>query len=148
MKKLNVGLFIDTFYPMVDGVVTDVDNLATILSETCNVTVFTVKPADKSKKDEREHAYKVVRAKSSSLFFLDYDLPRPGSDKEFLKILNESDLDAVYFHSPMSLAKHAIKYAKSKNIPIISHMHSQYKRDFMRATHSRLLTKILLKIII
>ncbi|MBE7073475.1 MAG: glycosyltransferase family 4 protein [Clostridiales bacterium] len=143
-KKLKIGFFIDTFYPMVDGVVTVVDNLATLLSDKCDVTVFTVAPADKTKVDTKEHKYNVVRCKSSKLFFLDYDLPRPGSDKVFLQELNNSDLDLVYFHSPMSLAKYAIKYAKEKNIPIMSHMHSQYKRDFKRATHSKLLTNILM----
>lgn len=148
MKKLHVGMFVDTFYPMVDGVVTVVDNLAKELSKKCKVTVFTIKPADKNKVDNVKHSYEVVRAKSKSIFFLDYDLPTPGSDKEFKKALKDSDLDIVYFHSPMILAKHAIKYAKEKNIPIISHMHSQYKRDFYRATHSKLLTKFLLNKII
>ena len=36
----------------------------------------------------------------------------------FKKALKESDLDAVYFHSPMMLAKKAIKYAK-KHIEIV-----------------------------
>ena len=42
MKKLKVGLFIDTWYPMVDGVIMVVDNYAKRLSEFCDVTVFTV----------------------------------------------------------------------------------------------------------
>lgn len=42
MKKLKVGLFIDTWYPMVDGVIMVVDNYAKRLSKFCDVTVFTV----------------------------------------------------------------------------------------------------------
>lgn len=143
MKKLKVGLFIDTFFPMIDGVINVVDNQAKILSDRFDITVFTVKPP-KKKKDTIDHPYKVVRSKTLPVFFLDYDLPTPGLDKQFKKTLKNSDLDVVYFHSPMSIAKQGVKYAKKHNIPIISHMHSQFKRDFYRATHSKLLTKLLL----
>ena len=147
MQKLKIGLFIDTFFPMVDGVVNVLDNQAKLLSKWFDITVFTVSPADKNKKDTIEHPYKVVRCKSSSLFFLDYDLPRPSSDKQFKKELNESNLDLVYLHSPMFVAKEGVKYAKKRGIPIICHLHSQFKKDFQRATHSKLLTKMLLGII-
>lgn len=129
---------------MVDGVVIGVDNIAKELCDRCNVTVFTVAPANKNKTDTLPHPYNVVRCKSKSIFFLDYDLPTPGQDKAFQKTLNESNLDLVYFHSPMCLAKYAIKYAKKHNIPILSHMHSQYREDFYRATKSKLLSKLLL----
>lgn len=43
-EKLRVALFIDSFYPMIDGVVQVVDNYARILSRDCDVTVFTIKP--------------------------------------------------------------------------------------------------------
>ena len=38
MKK--VGLFIDTWYPMVDGVIKVVDNYARRLIQYCDVVVF------------------------------------------------------------------------------------------------------------
>ena len=38
MKK--VGLFIDTWYPMVDGVIKVVDNYARRLTKYCDVVVF------------------------------------------------------------------------------------------------------------
>ena len=37
---MKIGLFIDTFYPMVDGVVKVVDNYARELSKTDEVIVF------------------------------------------------------------------------------------------------------------
>ena len=39
-KKLNIAIFNDSFYPMIDGVVNVVDNYAKILSKKHNVTVF------------------------------------------------------------------------------------------------------------
>lgn len=145
MERFNVGIFIDTFYPMVDGVIQVVNNVATLLQEKCNITVFTIKPANKNKQDNREYNYNVVRCKSKNVFFFDYDMPVPRLDKKFIKTLNDSKLDIVYLHSPMAIGKCAVRYAKKHNIPIISHLHSQYKRDFYKSTHSRLLTKILLK---
>ena len=39
-SKIKVGLFVDTFYPMVDGVIRVVDNYARRLKDKCNVTVY------------------------------------------------------------------------------------------------------------
>ena len=39
-NKITVGLFVDTFYPMTDGVILVVDNYARHLTKYCNVIVF------------------------------------------------------------------------------------------------------------
>ena len=56
-KKLKIGLVIDCFFPMVDGVVIVVDNYAKQLSEYADVTVFT---AGNKISKTIEHPYKVV----------------------------------------------------------------------------------------
>ena len=43
MNKITVGLFNDSFMPMMDGVVMVVDNYAKRLSKFCNVVVFVPK---------------------------------------------------------------------------------------------------------
>ena len=129
---------------MIDGVINVVDNHAKALSDKLDITVFTLRPCGK-RQDTIAHPYKVVRCKSMPVFFLDYDLPLPSLDRKFKKALKESKLDLVYFHSPMTVAKAGIKYAKKHNIPIVSHMHSQFKKDYYRATRSKLLTKLLLR---
>jgi glycosyltransferase involved in cell wall biosynthesis len=141
-KKINIGLFIDTFYPMIDGVIQVVDNYARILSKTANVTVFA--PAPRTKFDDSALPYKVVRAKKLILPFLDYDLPMPQFDKKFKNELKKSNLDIVHIHSPFTIGKIGVKYAKKHNIPVVATMHSQFKKDFYRATKSKLITKILL----
>ena len=40
MDKINIGYFIDTFYPMIDGVIMVVDNYAKRLSKYANVYVI------------------------------------------------------------------------------------------------------------
>ncbi len=143
VQKIKIGFFCDAFYPMVDGVIHVVDNLATMLLNQCEITVFTVGSC-KRRKDDRSHPYKVVTCKTTPVFFLDYDMPCPNVDNAFKKALKESNLDIVYIHSPMGVAKMGVAYAKKMRIPVVSHLHSQYKRDFYRATRSKPLTNMLL----
>lgn len=142
MEKLKVGLFIDTWYPMVDGVIMVVDNYAKRLSKFCDVTVFTVNARGK---DKTSHRYKVVKCKRMKLKGIDYDLPLPKFDRKFKKELEKSNLDIVHIHSPFSLGKIGVKYAKKHNIPCVATMHSQYKQDFYKATHNKFITNIMLK---
>lgn len=142
MKRLKIGLFIDTFFPMIDGVIMVVDNYARRLAKFNDVTVFA--PAIPGKEsDDTTRPYKVVRAKSIPLFFIDYSLPAPAIDKNFKQELEKSDLDIVHIHSPFSIGKIGIKYAKKHNIPVIATMHSQFKQDFMRATKINFIANIL-----
>lgn len=146
MKKMKIGLFIDTFFPMVDGVVMVVDNYARRLAKFCDVTVFA--PNGRKEYDDSKLPYKVVRCKKKfPLLFLDYDLPMPKSDKAFKKELENADLDLVHIHSPFAIGKMGLKYAKKHNIPVVATMHSQFKQDFKRAVKLRGLTNIMVKTI-
>lgn len=143
-KRLKIGLFIDTYFPMVDGVIMVVDNYARRLQKFCDVIVFA--PEGRKRFDDSKLPYKVVRCKSKfPVVFLDYDLPMPNNDRKFMKQLKESKLDVVHIHSPFTIGKVGVKYAKKNNLPIISTMHSQYKKDFMQSTKSKLITKIMLR---
>ena len=146
MEKLKVGLFIDTFYPMVDGVIQVVDQYAKRLCKFCDVTVFTTKPR-KNKVDTIEHPYKVVRSKIMPVPGRDYDLALPGMDKEFKKAVKEADLDIIHIHSPFTIGKQGVKYAKKHNVPVIATMHSQYKQDFYKATKMKWLANLMTSII-
>ncbi|MBQ7453010.1 MAG: hypothetical protein IJS68_01945, partial [Clostridia bacterium] len=91
-KRLKVGLFIDTWFPMVDGVIMVVDNYAKRLSKFCDVTVFTMKP---TKKCDRTYPYKVVQCNAVKLGTFDYELPVPDFDAKFTRELEKSELDIV-----------------------------------------------------
>ena len=70
MKKLTIGLFNDSFFPMADGVIMVVDNYARVLSEYANVIVFVPKYTGKEY-DDSVFPYKVVRCHSLKVRFLD-----------------------------------------------------------------------------
>lgn len=141
---IKVGLFLDTYFPMVDGVINVVHNYASRLAADgdFDVTVFV---PEHGKKYEDDFPYKIVRCKSMRFFIIDYSLPTPKFDRKFKRALRESDLDIVHIHSPFMVGEMGVKYAKKHNIPVIATMHSQFEQDFYRVTHSKFITKMLLK---
>ena len=143
-KKLTIGLFVDTFFPMTDGVIMVVDNYAKRLAKDNNVIVFAPRYVGKDF-DDSIFNYKVVRCRSMKVPFIDYSLPMPKMDSHFQDKLKEYNLDIVHIHSPFTVGEAGIKYAKKNNIPVIATMHSQFKRDFMRAVHNDTLSNTLLK---
>ena len=132
---MKIGLFIDTFYPMIDGVVTVVDNYARILSNYKNTEVIVFAP-DTGKYDDSKLPYKVVRCKSIKLPKLDYSLPMPKIDLRFLKSLDKYNLDIIHIHSPFTIGRLGVEYAKKHNIPLFGTIHSQFYKDFYRAANN------------
>lgn len=140
-KRLKVALCIDTYFPMIDGVVMVVDNYAKRLSEFADVTVF-CPTIDKKYNDEFN--YKVVRSRSLKIPFFDYSLPCPNRDKDFLKHLEEENFDIIHIHSPFSIGKLGVRYAKEHHIPVVATMHSQFKQDIQRMFRLKPITPVLL----
>lgn len=128
MKK--VGLFIDTWYPMVDGVIKVVDNYARRLVKYCDVVVFCPEVKGFSKVEDARLPYQVVRCNSLPLLGNDYSLPTPILDPVFETQLVRSGIDIVHIHSPFSLGLAGVLYAKLHHLPVIATLHSQYKQDF------------------
>ncbi len=139
-KKINIGIFCDSFFPMVDGVINVIDNYAKRLIKYANVTVF----VPQGRGDYVDNfPYKVVRCnKRFKCPGLDYDLPLPELDPDFMDEIKNSNLDIVHIHSPFSIGKIGVKYAKKHNIPVVATCHSQFKKDFFEATKSDVLTAI------
>ncbi len=146
-NKKTIGLFIDAFYPMTDGVVLVVDNYAKRLMKKFNVIVFCPSYVDHDY-DDSIFPYKVVRCKSIKVPFIDYDYSIPKADRTFQKELEEYQLDLVHIHSPFTIGEEGIRYAKNHHIPSIGTVHSQYKQDFKRAVKINILTDTLTKKIV
>ena len=146
-NKITVGLFVDVFYPMTDGVVLVVDNYAKRLSKLCNVIVFCPRYLGKAFNDDI-FSYQIVRCQSLKMPIIDYSLPIPRMDYNFQNKLKKYHLDIVHIHSPFTIGKAGIKYAKKNHIPIVGTMHSQYKQDFKRAVKNDILANTLTKGII
>ena len=141
MSKLTIGFFNDSFYPLADGVIMVMDNYAKRLCKDNNVIVFV--PKYNKKFDDSKLPYKVVRCRSIKIPFLDYSLPLPLFDRQYRKILKNSNLDIVHIHSPFSIGNSGLRYARKHKIPSVATMHSQFKRDFKRVVKiDRIATKL------
>ena len=127
---MKVGLFIDTWYPMVDGVIKVVDNYARRLVNYCEVVVFCPETRGFSKEEDARLPYKVVRCSSLPLLNSDYDIPMPVLDPKFEAKLVLSGIDMVHIHSPFSVGMAGVLYAKLHRLPVVATLHSQYKQDF------------------
>ncbi|MBN2300167.1 MAG: glycosyltransferase [Acholeplasmataceae bacterium] len=142
-NKITIGLFVDSFFPMVDGVVVVVDNYAKQLSQKANIIVFA--PDSRKSKYVDESPYQVVRSIKAKIPFMDYDLSLPFLDYKYKKILKNAKLDIVHIHSPFTVSKTGIAYAKKHHIPVVATLHSQYKKDFYERTKSHIVSDIAIK---
>ena len=142
---LRIGMFVDTYFPMIDGVINVVHHYSTLLSEDENFEVVVFCPKTQDKKYKDEFPYRVERCKSVKIFFLDYCLPIPKLDCRFKKALKNSKLDIVHIHSPFMVGEAGVRYAKKHGIPVIATLHSQFEQDFYRATKSKCITKSMLR---
>lgn len=142
-KKITIGLFIDTYFPTIDGVVMVVHNYATRLSKVANVIVFC--PTIDKEFDDSNFNYKIVRSKSIKVSFMDYKVPTPNLDKKFCHLVENSKLDIVHIHSFFAIGKIGIKYAKKHNVPLIGTIHSQYQQDIYEKTRIKWITNSYVK---
>ena len=135
---MKVGLFIDTWYPMVDGVIKVVDNYARRLVQYCDVVVFCPKTRRVDQEKDAKLPYKVVRCSSLPLITSDYDLPTPVLDPQFEAQLIKSGIDIVHIHSPFAVGLAGVLYAKIHKLPVVATLHSQYKQDFEKSLKFKL----------
>ena len=140
-KKLKIAFFVDSYYPIIDGVSLVVNNYATHLSKKHDVTVFVPKSADKTYIDN--FPYRVVRCKISPIKIGEYNISLPNMDKNLKQILKTEKFDIVHVHSPFTVGKFGIEYANKNNIPAIITCHSQFYQDFKRVTGSKVLSEML-----
>ena len=121
-RRLKIGIFMDSFYPMVDGVVVVIDNLASMLAKYNDVTV--VVPYTDTYNEDYKKPYNIVRVKSIKAPFMEYDvgLPRPRMTKEYKKLINKK-FDIVHIHSPFTMGKLGLRIAKDLGVPCICTVH-------------------------
>ncbi|MEG1632771.1 MAG: tetrahydrofolate dehydrogenase/cyclohydrolase catalytic domain-containing protein, partial [Oscillospiraceae bacterium] len=141
VHRLKIGIFVDTYFPMIDGVVMCVDNYATYLSAYADVTVFTT-VVERGFEDDRP--YKIVRCFSLPVPGEDYVVPTPALDKDFWDELQSSQLDIVHINSPFTVGLAGARYARKHNVPMVATMHSQFHTDFRRALKMQPLVELAL----
>lgn len=143
--KKTIAYFIDSFYPVIDGVVSVLDNYANFMSDYYNVVVCTPKHKKNSYKSKK---YFVLSADSVHLKKQGYDLGFPTLDSEFSHYISLLRIDLVHINAPFTMGLFGIELAKKRHIPSITTFHSQFKQDFYKSTNSKLLSNILTSLVI
>ncbi len=147
---MKIVLALDSFFPSIEGPVVVLHNFATIMSKTNDVQVFVPSQTEKidlEEKEKRNVNYPIYYVKSRYESVSKYYSASIFPDRAIKKFFKENDYDIVHLHSPFFISSHLTKQAKAKNIPIIFTFHTKFKDEFIRVTHSKFLTRILMKFI-
>lgn len=128
----SIGLFNDSYPPIMDGVAVTVYNYAFWLNKK-NQDVTVVAPKAPNFQDKED--FEVMRYASVPIpQRKPYRLGLPYMDIQFLNNLYaKKDFHLVHAHSPFVAGRLATKIARKRKIPIVGTFHSKYKDDFKRA---------------
>ena len=147
-KRLNIGIFMDDYYPNINGVILVIDNLARELSKDNDVTV--VVPNTKSRSDDGKKPYNIVRIKSIPVPTTEYNIGLPQFkliSKDFKKLVN-MNFDVIHIHSPFTVGALGLKVAKECHIPCIATIHTRFDIEFRKKINSKLVSDTLINQII
>lgn len=140
MKKiLHTAEFIDCYYPIVDGVVTVVDNYARRLNSDRSTSV--VVTAKAIGYDDSKLTYPTIRCESLNYKKNIYGIPLPVFDLPFQIQTKELPMDIAHAHSPASIGRYGIQLAKDRGIPSIITFHSKFYDNILKVVKFDLLTK-------
>lgn len=131
MTEIGVGLFVDNFTPVLDGVTLTVLNYAHWLGRHDD-RPYVVAPRVPGHEDREP--YPVVRFLSLPLAARPpYRIGIPGLDPSLRSFLRSEDAEIIHAHTPFGAGLIAAKTARKKGIPFVATFHSKYRDDLARA---------------
>lgn len=132
--KMTVGLFNESFPPVVDGVANVVKNYAYWINKNrCRSIVVT----PKYPKAADDYSFEVNRYVSMTVpTRREYRFGFPMLDSVIWRRLKKTDFDIVHSHSPFGAGLAARQIAKKQNIPFVTTFHSKFRDDFKASLKS------------
>jgi len=145
--ETNIGLFNESFPPIMDGVAICVENYAKWMQKMAGgVSVITpsVSGADYSKYD-----FEVLDYFSIPVPFRKPYVAGIGEvDPTFLAKIVKRPFKIVHAHSPFMAGRIASHVASLRNIPLVATFHSKYREDFSRVIPSDMLVNQAIKLVV
>jgi 1,2-diacylglycerol 3-alpha-glucosyltransferase len=131
MKGVSVGLFNDSYAPIVDGVTVTVRNYAYWLNRTlgpaCVIAPF-------SPFYEDDEPFPVLRFLSMPSFVHPpYRIGLPSMDLRLRSLVRRGGFSLLHAHSPFGAGRAALKAARSAGIPLVTTFHSKFRDNLLRA---------------
>ena len=147
MKETNIGLFNESFPPVMDGVAVCVENYAHWMQEKVG-GVAVVTPRNPGA-DYSDKAYEVLDYLSIPVpFRAPYVTGISEMDPAFLKQLLQRRFKIVHAHSPFVAGKTAARVARLQKIPLVATFHSKYREDFARVIPGQAMLDVIIKEIV
>ena len=141
-----IGLFNDSFPPIMDGVSLTTHNYAYWLQKK-NQKVCVITPRSPHYIDNE--SFPVYRYSSIPIFGRKpYRFGLPETDLSFRTNLDKISFGLVHAHCPFSSGNIALQIAKKQKVPFIATFHSKYRDDFEHSVHNKLLAKLMVKEVI
>ena len=140
MKNLTVGLFNDSFPPLIDGVSNTVVNYARIIQQKYGRSVV-VTPRAKDAVDD--YPFKVIRYHSlpTERTRIRYRTGNPFSVNAIRRIQKEK-LDLIHVHSPFTAALIARNVNLRHRAPVVMTYHTKFESDFEFTLQKKSLCKV------
>lgn len=143
-KKIKIGVFIDVYYPMIDGVLKVLETHLHHLKNRFDIHLI-VPSAGKNYVYPELGEKTLYPIKSVKVFFLDYRLSLPRLDRGLKNHLNSLNLDLIIVHSPFAIGEYGLRWAKKHQIPALMYAHTQLKAEILGITKSRVLTALIFR---
>ena len=144
---LNVGLFTDTFLPVVDGVGRVVQAYAENLS-TLGHQVTVVAPMYDTG-FQGGFPFQLVEFIGTSVPGMkQYRVGEAMLDAHYRKRIRMIDLDIVHAHSPFTAGSEALRLAAVRKLPLVGTFHSKYYDDFLKATKSESVARMMTRFVV
>ncbi len=144
MRRLKIGMFMDSFYPDINGVILVMENLLRCMSEYADVTL--VVPKTGSEKDDNKYPFKIIRIDSVPLLHTGYKLGMVDIEyRKMKKLFKKEDFDIIHIHSPFALGRLGVRVARDKHIPVIATMHSRWEFEFKKYLKSSKIANLCVK---
>ena len=141
MPMLRIGLFSETFLPVIDGVGRVVHAYARTLSQAGHQVTVAAPVTDSAVREDQPFqwvgwkSFPVPRARQ-------YKIGVPALDGSYTKRMDAVKLDIVHAHSPFSAGSAALREARRQKVPLVYTFHSKFYDDFYVATKSAALARL------
>lgn len=145
-NQIRSAQFVDSFFPVIDGVVQVVHNYTSIMNEQSYSCV--VCPKSLGNFDDTTLGYDVIRTPSLRLPAWQYPFALPMENRAVKELRNRANIDIIHIHSPFNQKNIAFKLAKQLNIPTVTTFHTKYYDDALRITGSKIIARWVISVII
>ena len=144
---LKIGHFTDTFLPVVDGVGRVVQAYAETLAGMGHQVTVVAPMYDTGSR--AGFPFELVDFMGAPMPGMkQYRLGEAMLDAHYRKRIRMVELDIVHAHSPFTAGSEALRLAVVRKLPLVGTIHSKYYDDFLKATKSESIAKMMTKMVL